>query len=62
MTLRSRLVALTAALGLAAAPLALAVPAAQAAPGTTSLAEVLLADTNKDGNPTSTATARTSTS
>ncbi|MFL6178951.1 MAG: fasciclin domain-containing protein [Actinomycetes bacterium] len=52
MTLRSRLVALTIAGGLVAAPLALAAPAAQAAPGTTSLAEVLLADTDKDGNPT----------
>ena len=52
MTLCSRLVALTIAGGLVAAPLALAAPAAQAAPGTTSLAEVLLADTDKDGNPT----------
>jgi uncharacterized surface protein with fasciclin (FAS1) repeats len=52
MTLRSRLLALTIAGGLVAAPLALAAPAAQAAPGTTSLASVLLADTDKDGNPT----------
>jgi uncharacterized surface protein with fasciclin (FAS1) repeats len=52
MSLRSRLVALTVASGLVAAPLALAAPAAQAAPGTTSLAEILLADTNKNGDPT----------
>ena len=46
MNLRSRLVAAAAATGLVAAPLALSAPAAQAAPGTTSLAEVLLADTD----------------
>jgi uncharacterized surface protein with fasciclin (FAS1) repeats len=52
MTLRSRFASLAVACGLVAAPLALAAPAAQAAPGTTSLAEVLLADTNKNGDPT----------
>lgn len=46
MNLRSRLVAAAAATGLVAAPLAFSAPAAQAAPGTTSLAEVLLADTD----------------
>ena len=51
MNLRSRLAAVAVASGLAVAPLALAGPAAQAAPGTTSLAEVLLADTRK-GQPT----------
>jgi uncharacterized surface protein with fasciclin (FAS1) repeats len=52
MSLHSRLTALAVACGLVAAPLALAAPAAQATPGTTSLAEVLLADTNKNGEPT----------
>jgi uncharacterized surface protein with fasciclin (FAS1) repeats len=47
MNLRYRLAAVAAAAGLVAAPLALSAPAAQAAPGTTSLAEVLLADTKK---------------
>ena len=51
MKLRSRLTAAAVAAGLVAAPLAFAAPVAQAAPGTTSLAEVLLADT-KNGNPT----------
>jgi uncharacterized surface protein with fasciclin (FAS1) repeats len=46
MNLRSRLAAVAAATGLVAAPLAFSAPAAQAAPGTTSLAEVLLADTD----------------
>lgn len=50
MNLRSRVAALAVASGLVAAPLAWAAPA-QAAPGTTSLAEVLLADTTKKGNP-----------
>lgn len=50
MNLRSRFAALAVASGLAAAPLAFAAPA-QAAPGNTSLAEVLLADTTKKGNP-----------
>jgi uncharacterized surface protein with fasciclin (FAS1) repeats len=49
MKLPSRAVALAAAAGLAAAPLMMASPA-QAAPGTTSLGEVLLADT-VEGNP-----------
>jgi uncharacterized surface protein with fasciclin (FAS1) repeats len=51
MNLRYRLAAMVAATGLVAAPLALGAPAAQAAPGTTSLAEVLLADTTKKGLP-----------
>ncbi len=49
MKLRSRAVALAAAAGLAAAPLMMA-GTAQAAPGTTSLGEVLLADT-VEGQP-----------
>ena len=49
MKLPSRAVALAAAAGLAAAPLMMASPA-QAAPGTTSLGEVLLADT-VEGQP-----------
>lgn len=51
MKLRTRVTALALAGGLAAAPLALASPA-QAAPGTKSLASILLADTTKKGNPT----------
>ena len=50
MKLPSRAVALAAAAGLAAAPLMMASPAL-AAPGTTSLGEVLLADTTSEGNP-----------
>ena len=50
MNLRSRVTALAVACGLAAAPLALASPA-QAAPGSKSLASILLADTKK-GQPT----------
>jgi uncharacterized surface protein with fasciclin (FAS1) repeats len=50
MNLRSRVTALALACGLAAAPLALASPA-QAAPGSKSLASILLADTKK-GQPT----------
>jgi uncharacterized surface protein with fasciclin (FAS1) repeats len=50
MKLRSRVTALAVACGLAAAPLALASPA-QAAPGSKSLASILLADTTKKGNP-----------
>ncbi len=49
MKLQSRVVAVAAAAGLAAAPLMMASPA-QAAPGTTSLGEVLLTDT-VDGQP-----------
>jgi uncharacterized surface protein with fasciclin (FAS1) repeats len=50
MNLRSRITALAIASGLVAAPIAFATPA-QAAPGTTSLASILLADTKK-GQPT----------
>jgi uncharacterized surface protein with fasciclin (FAS1) repeats len=49
MNIRTRAVAVAAAAGLALTPLAFAAPA-QAAPGTTSLAEVLLADT-EEGQP-----------
>lgn len=52
MTLRSRLAAIAATTALVATPFALTAPAAQAEAGTNSLAAVLLADTDKDGNPT----------
>ena len=60
MNLRSRVVAIAAPLASPQPRSMLAIPA-QAAPGTTSLAEVLLADTTRVSRA-STTTARTSTS
>lgn len=51
MRLRHRLIAVSVAASLAAAPLVMFSTAANASPGTKSLASVLLKDTTKSGNP-----------